>query len=189
MDVPSLDAAATRVDSLLEELRTTLGEREWEQVVELVRCLTDLYGGGLARVVAGADPDLVARLARDELVGSLLVLHGLHPEPFEERVRAGLTAAGAALRPFGARLRLVRIDAEELEVRVRVEGPAGSRPATRDRWAETVRREVGDPAPEATVDISVNVAAPVSPEPAPPGPPPSSPVAIGRTRAGAGGAR
>ena len=50
-----------------------------------MRLVTELYGSGLARILELAEQatgpaDLVARMADDEVVGSLLVVHDLHPE-------------------------------------------------------------------------------------------------------------
>ena len=65
---------------------------------ELVSCLVELYGAGLARITAilGADeaeghqgtgPRLLDKLVADPLVESLLVLHDLHPLDTSARVR------------------------------------------------------------------------------------------------------
>ena len=86
--MPDLHAVADRIGSLLDELRSATEVPVWLRVEELVRLLTELYGAGMARTLELADshPDLIARLGRDELVGSLLVLHDLHPESLEQRV-------------------------------------------------------------------------------------------------------
>jgi Fe-S cluster biogenesis protein NfuA len=63
---------------------------------ELVGALLDLHGAGLAKVLelttgAGeAGRAIVASLARDGLVANLLLLHGLHPENLESRIRSAL---------------------------------------------------------------------------------------------------
>ena len=74
--------ALERVDALLADAESDPLARE------LVQAITDLYGEGLARIVA-MTPD-PRELARDELVAQLLVLHGLHPVPLEDRVRRAL---------------------------------------------------------------------------------------------------
>jgi hypothetical protein len=67
-----------------------------EDARELVRVLTDLYGEVLDRVLSLADDagsltdDLLARLADDQLVSSLLLVHGLHPYSVQERVERAL---------------------------------------------------------------------------------------------------
>jgi hypothetical protein len=61
----------------------------WGRVEAFVSALLELYGDGLERVVTFARAEarspvaLDARLSSDEVVSSLLVLHGLHPEGVE----------------------------------------------------------------------------------------------------------
>jgi hypothetical protein len=93
----SPDPAATgeRIERLLEA-SAAAGPIARERAEELVRLVVELYGAGLERVLelaydAGAlDDDLLASLAGDELVSSLLLVHGLHPYGVEERVQRAL---------------------------------------------------------------------------------------------------
>jgi Fe-S cluster biogenesis protein NfuA len=73
-----------RIETLLDRLETR-GEGAREEAEELVALVVELYGAGLARVVALLGDD-TARLAGDELVSALLVLHGLHPLDVAARV-------------------------------------------------------------------------------------------------------
>lgn len=144
----------TFVGSLLDDLSTRLDPETWDEVAELVRNLTDLYGAGLARTleVAGSD-SLRAALGHDRLVGPLLALHGLHPEPFEARARAGVAAAVAVLAPTGARAQVTEVDEETATVRVQITGHAS--PGAASRWEALVRGSVGATAPEAAVEVVV----------------------------------
>ena len=79
----------------MERVEALLADAEADpKAVELVRAITELYGEGLARIVA-MTPD-PRELARDELVAQLLVLHDLHPVPLEDRVRRALAEVGGA---------------------------------------------------------------------------------------------
>jgi hypothetical protein len=74
--------ALERVDALLEEIDSDPKARE------VVEAIVELYGDGLARIVAlTPDPRV---LVRDELVEQLLLLHDLHPIPLGDRVRRAL---------------------------------------------------------------------------------------------------
>ena len=87
--------------------------------------VTDLYGAGLARVVdlaAARDPELVAAFVADELVASLLVAHGLHPETVERRVEGALASVRPLLAAHGGDVELLA-----------VEGDPGHRPAPAPR--------------------------------------------------------
>jgi Fe-S cluster biogenesis protein NfuA len=78
-------AAGEKVEALLDDLRSHAGPRVAETAEELVSCLVELYGAGLAEIVkiVGADaeagPRLLTGLVADPLVESLLLVHDLHP--------------------------------------------------------------------------------------------------------------
>ena len=88
-----------RIDVLLEDVHD----------VELVQALVELYGEGLARIVAH-DPACVAGVADDEVVSYLLLLHGLHPIAVEERVLGALAEVRPYLEQHGGDVELLGID-------------------------------------------------------------------------------
>ena len=67
--------------------------------LEAIEALTTVYGAALGRAVAAvaAGGASVDGLARDELVGHLMVLHGLHPDSTETRVARALQEVGPQL--------------------------------------------------------------------------------------------
>jgi hypothetical protein len=75
-----------RLNDLLERLESLPGPGG-DTALAAIEALTEVYGEALARVVAalGAGGATVAELAGDELIGHLLVLHGLHPDPVVAR--------------------------------------------------------------------------------------------------------
>jgi hypothetical protein len=109
------DAAATsaRIERLLEEVRATAGPVTWPRVDELVTSIVDLYGRALGRMLEAVEPAARRALADDELLGSLLALHALHPLSLEERIRQALDAAAPT---FGA-LELVAIEGAHVRLR------------------------------------------------------------------------
>jgi hypothetical protein len=67
---------------LLAQLETYRDEPAGAVAAQAVRALVDLYGDALARVLAlVADAGLVPALVEDELLGHLLLVHDLHPDP------------------------------------------------------------------------------------------------------------
>jgi hypothetical protein len=71
-----------RVEELLAQLETYRDEPAGAVATQAVRALVDLYGDALARVVSlVADGGLVPALVEDELLGHLLLVHDLHPNP------------------------------------------------------------------------------------------------------------
>ncbi|MGH3505250.1 MAG: hypothetical protein ACRDQA_30805, partial [Nocardioidaceae bacterium] len=55
-----------------------------DAAVESIQALSEVYGEALARVMDAADDGLVEKLASDELVRHLLVLHDNHPDSADE---------------------------------------------------------------------------------------------------------
>ena len=98
-----LRRSGERIERLLEEIRASASPPCWRRVDELMRLVVDLYGAGLGRIVeivgvAARDADggaaaIPALLAADELVASLLLVHGLHPEDIPTRLRTALGKA------------------------------------------------------------------------------------------------
>src|ERR1700730_16262563 len=84
--------AGERLEVLLAELGSQAGPQVAATAEELVTCLVELYGAGLASIVSiiGSDSVLMARLAGDPLVESLLLLHDLHPMPVGDRVQRAI---------------------------------------------------------------------------------------------------
>ncbi len=85
-------AAGERVEALLSELRSQAGPQVAATAEELVSCLVELYGAGLAAIteILGVDeagPQLMDKLVADPLVESLLLVHDLHPLDTSARVR------------------------------------------------------------------------------------------------------
>ncbi|MBO8190995.1 NifU family protein [Streptomyces oryzae] len=110
-----------RLDELLARVEGLAGPSA-DAALEAVRGLTELYGEALARVRDLAGPELTARLTDDQLVGHLLVLHELHPEPAERRVAAAVDRIAKVLRERGAAVELVGVDGSVASVRLTTTG-------------------------------------------------------------------
>jgi Fe-S cluster biogenesis protein NfuA len=174
MEEPQHDQAA-RIDKLLDDLRSMAAGPVWQRIEELVQRLVQLYGTGLTRWSlhlreAGVlDDALAARLAGDELLASLLLLHDLHPWPVEQRVAQALERARPQLRSHLGELTLVGVEGDT--ARVRLEGGA---PVTESAAGRLIHRAIFDAAPEIA-RVAVEGAAV-------PEPPPERLVQIGLPR-------
>src|SRR5689334_10629668 len=115
-DRGNLGQIGERIERLLEEVRSMANPATWQRVDELIRLILQLYGSGLEQVLeiaADAGPSgqaLIDRFTRDELIASLLVLHGLHPEDFATRVSNALTRVRPYLGSHGGNVELVEAD-------------------------------------------------------------------------------
>ncbi|WIY00381.1 NifU family protein [Amycolatopsis mongoliensis] len=140
---PAAPSPGERLETLLGVLLAGPNRRPAE---EIVRQLTDLYGEGLTRIVGSLRehaPALVGAIAADDVVGSLLALHDLHPLDAQARVRRALDR----VRPQVGAVGYLGID--DGVVRLSLGASRGCSSAGRTGRA-TVEAAVRDAAPEIT---------------------------------------
>jgi Fe-S cluster biogenesis protein NfuA len=107
---------AARIEALIQEIAEFPDPHARATTEELVQALVDLYGEGLARMLeliarsAAQGSALIEEVARDDLVGSLLLLHGLHPVAIETRVVQALDGVRPYLKAHGGSVALVNIE-------------------------------------------------------------------------------
>lgn len=151
----NLREVGSRIELLLGELRSVADARVQEQAEEVVRLLVEVYGAGLERVVEivaseeTAGRALVERLAGDELVASLLVLHGLHPLDLETRVQQALEKVRPYLGSHAGGVELLGVD-EAGVVRLRLEGSCHGCPSSTVTVKLAIERAIEEAAPEVT---------------------------------------
>jgi len=121
-----LRAAGARIEVLLDA-SSSGGVVARERAEELVRIVADLYGAGLGRVLelmydlGRLDDEALAVLAADELVSSLLLVHGLHPYDVTTRVENALDSVRPYLGTHGGDVELLEVTDEGV-VRLRLLG-------------------------------------------------------------------
>src|SRR5580692_5600028 len=111
----NLRASGDRIEQALDELHATADPRTINLAEELLRLVAELYGAGFARTIELAReyaPGLLDELIRDELVASLLLVQGLHPESIDNRVEAALVKVRPFLAQHGGDVELLGIDEE-----------------------------------------------------------------------------
>jgi Fe-S cluster biogenesis protein NfuA len=162
--------AGERVEALLAELGSQAGPQVAATAEELVGCLVELYGAGLAEIVriVGSDTDagqrLMGRLAGDPLVESLLLLHDLHPLPVADRVQRAIERVMAELG--GSHAGQVEFDGVDDQgvIRLRLERGGHGCGSSPQAVAAAVEQAVTAAAPEAAgVEVDVVTAAPELP--------------------------
>ena len=142
--------AGDRIQALLDASAAG-GAVAGERAEQLVREVTDLYGAGLERLMrlaARAAPELVEDLVSDDLVASLLLVHGLHPHPVERRITDALDTVRPYLGSHGGDVHLLEVDGEL--VRLQFSGSCKSCPSS----AVTLELAVEDAVRAAAPEIS-----------------------------------
>jgi Fe-S cluster biogenesis protein NfuA len=145
LDNAEVRARLAVLDTQLAQLEDSPGPIG-ELALAAVSGLAEIYGQALARALDLADPAGVEGLLGDELIGHLLALHGIHPEPVEARVTRVIDGLRAALAARGGEIELDGVDHGVAIVRVSV-GGRGSRSADIE---QAVREAVLTAVPELT---------------------------------------
>ena len=150
--------AGDRIQTLLDSCATG-GSAAYDRAQQLVREVVGLYGAGLERIVRmagdpGPERGLVERLATDDLVASLLLVHGLHPHDVHRRVSDALDRVRPYLGSHGGDVDLLEVvpggRPEELTVRLAFKGSCKSCPSS----AVTLELAVQDAVRAAAPEIS-----------------------------------
>ncbi|MEF9908400.1 hypothetical protein [Streptomyces sp. P9-A2] len=147
------ETAGRTVEEILDRLAAGGDRAACEAAEELVRVLMEFYGAGFSRALdlLGRDPDKPVReawdaLLGDELVSSLLVLHGLHPDDVATRVTRALKAVQHPVESAG-------FDAATGELRLRLTGSGGGCGSTREAVEQAARDVLACYAPEVTAVV------------------------------------
>jgi Fe-S cluster biogenesis protein NfuA/nitrite reductase/ring-hydroxylating ferredoxin subunit len=142
--------AGDRIQALLDASAAG-GAVARERAEQLVREVVDLYGAGLERMIdiaVGVNPDLAETFTRDDLVASLLLVHGLHPHDVERRVADALDSVRPYLGSHGGDVHLLEVDGDV--VRLRFAGSCKSCPSSAVTLELAVEDAVRAAAPEIT---------------------------------------
>ena len=122
-----------------------------ERAEQLAGELTELYGAALERMVsiaAQSDLGLVDRFAADELVASLMLVHGLHPHGVERRIEDALDGVRPYLGSHGGDVTLLEVVDDV--VRLQFAGSCKSCPSSAVTLEFAVEDAVRAAAPEIT---------------------------------------
>ncbi len=165
MEQLTVRESSARIDELLDELEQSAVPAVLERVQELLSCVMALYGAGLERtvdlVLDAGQRDLARRLAEDEIVGNLLVLHDLHPDDVLTRVNDALERVRPYLGSHAGGVELLGVDEEGI-VHLRLQGSCDGCPSS----ALTVAGAIEDAILQAAPDVAaVEVEGVVAPSP------------------------
>src|SRR5271169_1298735 len=151
-------SAGDRIQTLLDAMSVG-GTVARERAEQLVREVVELYGAGLARIVATigdqADAGMLDRVAADDLVASLLLVHGLHPHDVHRRVSDALDQVRPYLGSHGGDVHLLDIVGDT--VQLQFAGSCKSCPSSAVTLELAVEDAIRAAAPEVS---SIEVVAP-----------------------------
>jgi Fe-S cluster biogenesis protein NfuA len=144
-----------RIGTIVEQLETSADPNSHALARDLLESLMALHGAGLERILelAAEQGDggvrLIEKCGRDELVSSLLLLYGLHPDDLATRVERALEKMRPFLESHSAQAELVGAG-EDGAVTVRLKRSANSCGSTAATVRSTLEAAIQDAAPDAT---------------------------------------
>jgi hypothetical protein len=121
---------AKRIEELIVKLESCRDPGLLSAARELVQSVMDMHSAGLEQMLdivsqtAAQSDEIVEQFGRDEVVGSLLVLHGIHPFDLETRVELALERVRANPNHSGGVIEL--LSTHQGTVHIRLWGKAGS---------------------------------------------------------------
>jgi Fe-S cluster biogenesis protein NfuA/nitrite reductase/ring-hydroxylating ferredoxin subunit len=154
---PPADLRATgeRIEALVDASAAG-GPVARERAEELVRLVSNLYGAGLERFMellhesGRLDEALLADLAADDLLASLLLVHDLHPYDVQTRVELALDSVRPYLGSHGGDVELLTVH-DDGTVRLRLLGSCDGCPSSSVTLKLAVEGAIEAAAPEVTM--------------------------------------
>ena len=152
MDERECRKQAARIEGLIQEVAALPDARLRARVEDLLHGLLEVYGAGLTRIVEMVAQNeqvgqaLLQLFAGDELVASLLLLHGLHPVGLDERLHQAIEKMRSVAQAQGGTLELIRVADGVAELRL-----AGKRQccgSSAQTLRQTIEEAIYDAAPE-----------------------------------------
>jgi Fe-S cluster biogenesis protein NfuA len=153
-DAHELQERLQRLDALLQEAERFADPAATAHTRAIVQILLDLHGAGLERIFARlaaageAGASVLHACAQDEVIGGLLLLHGLHPVDVETRVRQALEQVRPYLRSHGGNVELLGVSGGV--VRLRLEGSCSGCPSSAVTMRQTIEEAILGKAPDVT---------------------------------------
>ncbi len=141
-----------RIEALVHQCEAIPEAKLRHNVQELLQAVMELHGAALDRLmtmISDWRPEaapLINELANDELVGNLLLLHGLHPLDLQTRVEQALAGIESILRGYGAHAEVLGMPGGAIRLRVSGVTSTAVAKSTRAAIEEAINRAAPDAA-------------------------------------------
>jgi Fe-S cluster biogenesis protein NfuA len=150
----ALQKRIQRIGEIVEQLEATADPNARTMAKELLESLMALHGAALERILdvasegGEAGETIIRKCGRDELVSSLLLLYGLHPEDLRSRVTRALEKSKGYVEKHGGSAELVSIG-EDGTVTLRLEVKSNGCSSSAASVKSTLEAAIQDAAPDA----------------------------------------
>lgn len=144
-----------RIGEMVEQLESAADPNARAMAKELLESLMALHGAALERILqlasdAGEPGEAIIRkCGRDDLVGGVLLLYGLHPENLRTRVTRALEKSQRSMESHGASAELISVS-EDGVVTLRLHVKPNGCGFTAASLKSNLEAVIQDAAPDAT---------------------------------------
>jgi Fe-S cluster biogenesis protein NfuA len=151
----SFEKRIQRIGELVEQIESAADPNARTMAKELLESLMALHGAAIERLLeltsdSETGAALIRKFGRDDLVGSVLLLYGLHPEGLQTRVNRALEKTRAFLESHSSNAEVVSIhDDGTVTVRLDVRASAGCASSSAS-IKSTLEAALQNAAPDAT---------------------------------------
>lgn len=150
-------SAGDRIQTLLDA-SSAAGPVARERAELLVGEVTDLYGAALQRImqIVAVAPELIEQFTSDDMIASLLLVHGLHPHDVRRRVEDALDKVRPYLGSHGGDVAVLSVAeaSDGAAVRLQFSGSCKSCPSSAVTLELTVEDAIRTAAPEvSTIEV------------------------------------
>ncbi len=172
MDKPhnrEIQERLARIEELIQVLDASTDEGARAHARELVETLLAMQGSALERmmeIIYAAGPTgqaMIDDLGRDDLVSSLLLVHGLHPLDLESRVRGAIEKVGPRLAQHGGSVEFLSVSRDGA-LRLRLAGNCHGCPSSILTLKFSIEEAIYAAAPDIT-SLEVEGTTPLEPHP------------------------
>jgi len=148
-----------RVEKLVAKLEKAGDPEIRAAALDLVQSVIELHGAALERMVESLSKTREGERALtesldDDLVSSVLLLHGLHPDDIETRILRGIEKVRPYLKSHGGDVELSGV--RDGVVRLRLHGSCGSCPSSSVTLKSSVEDALFEAAPDIVEIVSEN---------------------------------
>ncbi len=144
-----------KVEGLIRNIEALPDPVARTNALELVKALMEFHGAGLDRMMetiadsGDSGYEIFGKFAADDLVGSLLLLYGLHPLPLEARVMNALDKVRPYLDSHGGNVELLEIT--DGVVHLRMQGSCKTCPSSAMTLKLAIEEAIYAAAPDVVV--------------------------------------
>jgi Fe-S cluster biogenesis protein NfuA len=152
-DDKGFQSRMAQLEELLQRVQAIADPVSRDLTAQIIQTMMEYHGAGLNAMMervadAGAQGQaVIADFAKDELIGSLLLLYGLHPLDLADRVKQALEKVRPYLKSHGGNVELLGVT-EDGTVRLRMQGSCHGCPSSAATLKNSIEQAIYDKAPD-----------------------------------------